>query len=324
MKILVFGAGVIGVVYAWQLSEAGQDVTLLVRPGRKQEIERKGIPISCLDTRGQKKHISTVYHPQLVEDFSPADGYDLILVCVKRNQLNGVLPSLAEKAGDADILFMQNNWSGTAEIEQYLSPSRFVLGFPSVGGGRDENGIQCALGSDTMLGEKDGQITPRLEKIAEVIREAGFKPKITRQIVPWLWTHYAEIAALVGAMYKAGSFKALASSSSMLKEALLAAREGLDVCRARGINPMSLSNIRLLYLPMFIIVPFTKRAYQGEVARIVLEGHVAHAGDEMQVIYHEVLADGERLGVKMPHFEGFKEYVERFHTPVAASSGGAL
>ena len=114
MKILVFGAGVIGVVYAWQLSEAGQDVTLLVRPGRKQEIERKGIPISCLDARGQKKHISTVYHPQLVEDFSPADSYELILVCVKRNQLNGALPSLAEKAGDADILFMQNNWSGTA------------------------------------------------------------------------------------------------------------------------------------------------------------------------------------------------------------------
>jgi 2-dehydropantoate 2-reductase len=318
MKILVFGAGVIGIVYAWQLSEARQDVTLLVRPGRKKEIESKGIPISCLDTREQRKHISTVYHPQLVEDFSPTDNYELILVCVKRNQLNGVLPSLAEKAGDADILFLQNNWSGTAEIEQYLAPSRFLLGFPSVGGGRDENGIRCALGTDTMLGEKDGQITPRLQKIAEVVRDAGFKPKLTRQIVPWLLTHYAEIAALVGAMYKAGSFKALANSSAMLKEALLAAREGLDVCRARGINPMSLSNIRLLYLPLFIIVPFTKRAYQSEEARLVFEGHAAHAHDEMQVIYHEVLAEGERLGVKMPHFQGFKEYVEQLKEPVAA------
>jgi ketopantoate reductase len=203
MKILVFGAGVIGVVYAWQLSEAGQDVTLLVRPGRKQEIESKGIFISCLDKRGPRKHIETVYHPKLVEDFSPTDDCELILVCVKRNQLKDVLPFLAEKAGDADILFLQNNWSGTAEIEQYLTPSRFVLGFPSVGGGRDEHGIQCVLGTDTMLGEKDGQITPRLQKISGIMRDAGFKPKITRQIVPWLWTHYAEIAALVGAMYVA-------------------------------------------------------------------------------------------------------------------------
>lgn len=312
MKILVFGAGVIGITYAWQLSEAGHDVALLVRPGRKQEIESKGIPISCLDKRGkQKMQINTVYHPLLVEDFSPADKYELILVCVKRNQLCDALPSLAEKAGDADILFLQNNWSGTAEIEQYLASSRYLLGFPSLGGGRDENGIHCVLGAGTMLGEKDGQITPRLEKIAKVIREAGFKPKLSRQIIPWLWTHYAEIAAIVGGLYKAGSFTALANSSSLLKEAFLAAREGIDVCRARGINPMSLSNIRLLYLPLFIIVPFAKRAYQGEEARLVFEGHMAHAHDEMQVIYHEVLAEGERLGVKMPHFQGFKAYVEQ-------------
>jgi hypothetical protein len=120
-------------------------------------------------------------------------------------------------------------------------------------------------------------------------------------------------------MYKAGSFKALATSSPMLKEALLAAREGLEVCRVRGINPMSLSNIRLIYLPMFIIVPFTMRAYQSEEARLVFEGHAAHAGDEMQVIYHEVLADGKRLGVKMPRFRGFKEYVERLDMAVALS-----
>lgn len=31
MNILIFGAGVIGTTYAWQLSEAGNNVTLLVR-----------------------------------------------------------------------------------------------------------------------------------------------------------------------------------------------------------------------------------------------------------------------------------------------------
>ncbi len=170
-----------------------------------------------------------------------------------------------------------------------------------------------------MLGEKDGLITHRLQKIAGIMREAGFKPRITRQIVPWLLTHYAEIAALVGALYKASSFTALANNSRLLKEALLAAREGLAVCRARGINPMSISNVRPIYLPMFIVVPFTKRAYKSEEARLVFEGHAAHANDEMQVIYHEVLADGERLGVKMPYFRGFKEYVERSNMAVGIS-----
>ena len=196
MKILVFGAGVIGVAYAWQLSLAGHDVALLVRPGRKQELERKGIAISCLDNRGGllflgggKRHTNAVYHPVLVEEFSPADNYELILVCVRRNQLGDVLPRLAEKAGDATILFLQNNWSGTAEIEHFLAPSHYLLGFPSVAGGRDERGVQCALEAGTRLGEVDGQITPRLRRIAAVMREAGFQPKLSRQIIPWL--HHA-------------------------------------------------------------------------------------------------------------------------------------
>jgi ketopantoate reductase len=141
VKILVFGAGVIGISYAWQLSLAGHEVVLLVRPGRKQEVESRGIAISCLDFRGGlafvglgKKRSDAVYHPVLAEQFSPADNYELILVCVRCNQLRDVLPVLAEKAGDATILFLQNNWSGTAEIEPFLTPSRYLIGFPSVGG----------------------------------------------------------------------------------------------------------------------------------------------------------------------------------------------
>ena len=241
----------------------------------------------------------------------------MILVCVKRNQLIDVLPQLAEKAGDADILFLQNNWSGSAEIEQCLAPSRYLLGFPSLGGGRDEQGIHCVLGAETLLGEVDGRITPRLNKIAEVMREAGFKPTITDKVIPWLWTHYAAIAAIVGGLYKAGSFEALAKDSSLLKEAILAVREGEAVCRARGIHLLQLSNIRPLYLPTLLIVPVIKKVYQREETRLVFEGHAAHADDEMRTIYHDVLAEGERLGVEMPHFRGFQAYVDRVTTPEA-------
>ncbi len=246
----------------------------------------------------------------LVEAFSPDDHYELILVCVRRNQLAGVLPGLAEQAGDATILFLQNNWSGTAEIDQYLAHSRYLLGFPSVGGARDARRVQCALEAGTRLGEVDGQITPRLKRIAAVMSEAGFKPKLSRQIIPWLQTHYAGVAAAVGCLYKAGSYEALVHSSSLLREMFLAMRESLDVCRARGINPMSIPANRLDYLPLFLLVPVTKRLFQSEEARLGLEGHAGHAADEMLFIYHEVLAEGERLGVKMPYLRGFQEYLE--------------
>ena len=311
MKILVFGAGVIGVAYAWQLSLAGHDVALLVRPGRRRELESEGIAISCLDMRGSSlfigraRHINAVYHPTLVESFSPDDHYELILVCVRRNQLGDALPTLAGNAGDATILFLQNNWTGVTEIEPFLTPSRYLLGFPSVGGARDQRGVKCVLLADTRLGEVDGQITPRLERIAGAIRSAGFKPKLSRQIIPWFQIHCAGVACFTGCYYKAGSYEPLTQSSSLIREMILALRESLEVCRARGIN----SKNRSYGLPLFILVPLTKRLFRSEAGRLGTEGHMGHATDEVQFIYFEVLAEGERLGVNMPHLKGFQKYV---------------
>jgi ketopantoate reductase len=311
VKVLVFGAGVIGVAYAWQLSLAGHDVALLARPGRKCELERDGVVISCLDMRGSSllmgggKHINAVYHPKLVESFSTDNQYELILVCVRRNQLRDVLPTLEGNAGDATILFLQNNWTGVKEIEPFLTPSRYLLGFPSVGGARDQREVKCVLLADTRLGEADGQVTPRLKRIAGAIHEAGFKPKLSRQIIPWLQIHCAGVAAFTGCYYKAGSYETLTQSSSLIREMILALRESLEVCRARGIN----SKNRSYGLPLFLLVPLTKRLFRSETGRLGTEGHMGHASDEAQFIYFEVLAEGERLGVNMPYLKGFQKYV---------------
>jgi len=312
MRILVFGAGVIGVVYAWQLSLAGHDVALLVRPGRRRELESEGISISCLDMRGSSllmsrgaKHINAVYHPTMVESLSPDGQYELILVCVRRNQLGDILPTLEANAGDATILFLQNNWTGVTEIEPFLTSSRYLLGFPSVGGARDQREVKCVLLADMRLGEVDGRVTPRLERIAVALRRAGFKPKLSRQIIPWLQIHCAGVAAFTGAYYKAGSYDAFVQNSSLIREMILALRESLDVCRARGIS----SKDRSYSLPLFILVPLTKRLLRSEAGRLGTEGHVGHASDEVQFIYSEVLAQGDRLGVKMPYLKGFQKYV---------------
>jgi len=50
MRILVVGAGVIGTVYGWALSEAGHHVTHLVRPGRTDRFAG-GVALDVLDKR---------------------------------------------------------------------------------------------------------------------------------------------------------------------------------------------------------------------------------------------------------------------------------
>ena len=46
MKILVLGAGGVGGYFGGRLAQAGADVTFLVRPARREQIERSGLRIT--------------------------------------------------------------------------------------------------------------------------------------------------------------------------------------------------------------------------------------------------------------------------------------
>ena len=48
MKILIYGAGVVGCTYGWQLSKAGCDVTVLVRKGQKELYKKMVFTLSVL------------------------------------------------------------------------------------------------------------------------------------------------------------------------------------------------------------------------------------------------------------------------------------
>ncbi len=93
MRILVFGAGVIGTVCAWQPALAGNAVTPLVRPGRGEGLRRNGIRIEHRDNRGGvflpgggRRPATTTHRPAVVEALAAADLRDPIVACVRRNQ----------------------------------------------------------------------------------------------------------------------------------------------------------------------------------------------------------------------------------------------
>jgi len=313
MKILVFGAGIIGTTYAWQLSEAGYDVSILVRKGKKQVTEKEGISINCTDFRGnQKKQFQTVYRPTIIEDLSPQNNYDFIIVSIRYDQQDSVLPIIKEKGGKANIVLFYNNWMGSEEIKKFLRKDQYLFGFPSkMGGGRDEKGINCVIsGSNkacTMLGEEDGDITPRLIQFSNALRDADMAPKISKQIIPWLCSHYAMIAALCGGIVKAGSTKAFANDSRVVKEMILAMREGFEVCKIKGVNPKKVPPHHLFYLPLFIITFIARKIYGMEELRLIFDGHINHSPNEMKQMYFDVLNTGLKNNIDMFYFLKYKE-----------------
>ena len=314
MKILVYGAGIVGSTYGWQLSETGHDVTVLVKKGKKQLIEKTGININCTDFRGNKKQvIQTTFQPAVIEDLSPQNDYEFIIVSVNNVQLKEVLPVLSKGAGSANILFFQNNWDDFDEIQKYLAPEQYFFGFPfMVGGGRDENGINSVISglkqSYTLLGERNGETTPRLKKMADSFRDANLKPIITNQIISWLITHYAVAAGLsAGVMKAGGSMKTFAGDSKLLRESFMSIREGLEVCRKRGIDPKKVKAIAFYTFPFFISIPIAKKIFSKEVLSLMFEGHVEHAPDEMKKMLQDILERGEQYNINMPVLKVYRE-----------------
>lgn len=223
MRILIYGAGVVGCTYGWQLSKTGCDITVLVRKGQKELVQKDGIHIICSDFRGKaRKDIDVIFKPTVIDELSPNNEFEYIIVSTNKLQLSSVLPTLSKSAGKANVVFFQNNWNAFIEIDKYLTPEQYFFAFPfMVGGAKDEKGIHCAISglkySHTPLGEKDGQITPRVKKLFMVLDQANLKPVISNQIIVWLITHYAVAAGLSAGIMRAGSVQNFIENTAIVK-----------------------------------------------------------------------------------------------------------
>src|ERR1700712_1643494 len=120
MKILVYGAGVLGSLHAARLHDAGHSVSLVARGERLAALREHGVLLA----EGDSLEIRSVAVP-VVE--SPAGSWDLILVFVRAHQVDAVLQSLAKTEGD--VLFLLNWAAGAGPLGAAIGADRALLGF---------------------------------------------------------------------------------------------------------------------------------------------------------------------------------------------------
>lgn len=134
MKILVYGAGVIGGYLAHMLCAAGQDVTLLARGAWKETLTQNGLVI-----RHRLQRKTTVDHPRILETVPPGARYDTAFAVMQHQQMAGILDALA--AIDAPlVVLVGNNTSAPACEARILSETKtsktVLFGFQGTAGRR--------------------------------------------------------------------------------------------------------------------------------------------------------------------------------------------
>jgi 2-dehydropantoate 2-reductase len=321
VKILVYGAGVLGSVYAARLHGSGQDVSILARGQRLEELREHGVVLEDAVT-GQR----TAAHVPVVEELAADDAYDWVLVVMRKSQVSAVLPVLAANTRTPNVLFLMNNAAGPAEMIQALGYDRVLLGFPGAAGLRVGHVVRCLAGRGSRkptatVGELDGRTTQRLEDLRLVLEPAGFAVAIEPNIDAWLKAHVALVSPIANALYMAGGdIHRLVHTRDALLLMIRAIREGFQVLQALKI-PIRPPALQILsWLPEPLLVALGQRLLDTSVAEVAIAGHANAARDEMQLLADEFRALALSTTVPTPAMERLYRYLDLTVPPVVQGS----
>ncbi|MCH9646748.1 MAG: hypothetical protein K0U98_00840 [Deltaproteobacteria bacterium] len=319
MRILVYGAGNIGSLYAALLQESGQDVSILARGKRLKEIRSRGIWLE--DALTGRETTSKV---EVVARLDAQDRYDFVLVVLPKNHVSEVLPILRENRRTPNIVFFGNNAAGATEMEEALGRERVLLGFPGAAATVDHHTLRyliLAAGEQpTTLGELDGTRSARIEELGAGLEAAGFPVSICSRMDSWLKTHAAEIWPTANALYAAGGdIDRLVRTPDALVLMLRGILEGYRALTVLGI-PITPANHNIFrWLPEPVLLWLAKKMLQSNGVDIKI-GHALAARDEMRVLSKELQELIRTSGVEAPATEVLGRYVDPHTDPLADGS----
>ena len=305
MNILVYGAGVIGSLYAARLHEAGYNVSLLARGQRAVSLRTQGILLEDSST-GHR----TTTQVSIVDHLAPTDSYDVVIVTVRLDQLTSILPILAANHQIPTLLFMLNNPDGMQRL-QMLEPHRVLLGFPSIGGSRQGEVIRYAHHPalvQTTLGEEDGQITPRLQHLATAFKRAGLSVALNSDMQSWLKTHAViDVCMLAAVVMTQGSSAKLGRTRKHIVMMVQAVHEGLLALQAQDIpiTPLGMK-VLFLWMPRRLAVLCWQYILQSSIAMPNLQGGL----DEVRQMARDIMAQLQKSSIPTPTLSRLIAFLE--------------
>lgn len=315
MKVLVYGAGPLGSLFAARLHEGGNEVALLARGQRLADLREHGIVL--IDTQ---TGVKTVAQPRIVEQLVPEDVYDLVLVIMRKNRALEILPILAANQHTPNVLFLMNNAAGPGELVKALGKERVMMGFPMAAGYRRGPVVHYMVGAEPgqnahiPIGEVDGRITPRLQEVGRILASMpGFDAELRSDMDAWLKTHVALLMpSLAPAMRAAGRDNVrMAHTRDLVVLAIRAIREGFNVLRALS-YPIVPMRVLILFglLPEPILVwGFQKRLVDPRMRVAMLE-HADAAQDEIKHLTEEFMALKRLTSVPTPAMDRLSAYFD--------------
>ena len=294
MKILIFGAGVLGCNIARNMFRAGKETTLLARGKWAEEIRKNGLRIK--DKFSLRTSVSRI---SVVTGLLPDDVYDVIFVAVRYTQLESVVDALRENK-TKNIVFVGNNVR-TKELASLLPEKNVMFAFTSAAGHRESDRVASVDLKKIKIGQLSG--APSNEKLIGQIFD-GTKYKVTYEpnMEDYLLCHAAFVLPAAFACYKTdGNLKKLKGNTAYLGKMIDANIEGYRAIKNAGHE----------------ILPASDREFEGDAYRktclrffrlmcaavlgkICVSDHAMNATDEMSALNRDLKKFFDESGTEYP------------------------
>jgi 2-dehydropantoate 2-reductase len=185
MKITIVGAGAMGSLFGGLLAESGNEVFLIdIWKEHVDTINQKGLWIEGLSGDRFVK-VKAVSETKAIPGTS-----DILIIFVKSYHTASAANSISSIVGEnTSILTLQNGLGNFEILCDILGSEKVIAGTTSYGATILGPGkVRHAGAGPTAVGELDGNITHRIEKVSQLLNQAGIKTETTKNVMGLIWS----------------------------------------------------------------------------------------------------------------------------------------
>ena len=306
MKILVYGAGVLGCNLARNLLRAGKNVTLLARGNWAAEINQNGLRIK--DKFSPRVSISRI---PVVTELAPDAMYDVIFVVLRYTQLDSVLDTLRANR-TRNIVFVGNNVQARA-LAAALPGKNVLFAFALSAGHREADRVVSIDLKKITIGQL-ASAAPNKQLIELIFSGTKYKVVYEPNMEDYLLCHAAFVMPAAFACYKTdGDLKKLKGDTAYLERLIDANIEGYRAIRNAGhaILPKADANFESEKYRKTCL-RFFKLMCTTSLGKLCASDHAMNAIDEMRALNRDIKKFFDQNSAAYPVWQALEAETGRY------------
>ena len=284
MRILIYGAGVIGSLYAALLAEAGYDTSIYARGKRLEVLKNNGL----LYKKNQDIIKAEI---KILGEVSNDDIYDFVLLTVRENQLYEALSELKNNKSNT-IVTMVNSLDSYKKWEDIVGTGRILPAFPGAGGSINDDGILDAsltprIIQPTTFAEISGNKSERTKHFSKILKHAHIPYQEVKDMHMWQLCHLAMVVPIADAYYEADCPERAGREWKIMKKTAERLKKNFIFLRKQEgkLSPWKMNIFRFLPLPFLTII--LAIIFESSFGDKFMYQHAVKAPDEMRELHKQ-------------------------------------